>query len=118
MTDMGYRMIMPEKSKGRRSNTISVIRVGVAFNRTMQQTMGIRGDSRIGVFVSEDGFLSFLVLASDDRKGFQLKRNGKSATLHLYSMMLASHCEPGRYSIERRDGGFFVSDCRWKEEAR
>lgn len=26
--------------------------------------------------------------------------------------------EPGKYGIERRDGGFFVTDCRWKEEAR
>ena len=115
---MGYRMILPAKRGGRLTETVSVGRKGIAFNRKIQQKMGIRSDSRIGVFVSEDGFLSFMVLAPDDRKGFPLKRSGPSATLILNSMMLASHCEPGRYGIERRDGGFFVSECRWKEEAR
>lgn len=108
-------MILPEKRGGRLTETVSVGRKSIAFNRKTQQTMGIRSDSRIGVFVSEDGFLSFMVLAPDDRKGFPLKRNGRSGTLLLHSKMLASHCETGRYRIERRDGGFFVSDCKWKE---
>lgn len=111
-------MILSAKREGRLTETISVARKGIAFNRKIQQKMGIRSDSRIGVFVSEDGFLSFMVLAPDDRKGFPLKRSGPSTTLILNSMMPASHCEPGRYGIERRDGGFFVSECRWKEEAR
>lgn len=112
---MGYRMILPAKRGGRLTETVSVGRKSIAFNRKIQQTMGIRSDSRIGVFVSEDGFLSFMVLAPDDRKGFPLKQYSTSASLLLHSKMLASHCEPGRYRIERRDGGFFVSDCKWKE---
>ena len=115
MTDMGYRMILPAKRGGRLTETISVGRKGIAFNRKIQQTMGIRSDSRIGVFVSEDELLSFMVLAPDDRKGFPLRQFRNCGTLHLHSAALASHCEPGRYAIERRDGGFFVTECKWKE---
>ena len=116
---MGYRMILPgNRGVGRTTETFGLDLKGCTFNRKMQQAMGIRNDSRMGIYVSEDGFLSFMVLAPDDPNGFPLRRFGKCCTLHLHSTALVSRCEPGRYRIERRDGGFFVSECKWKEEAR
>lgn len=112
---MGYRMILPGNRGGRSTETFGLDRKGFTFNWKMQQAMGIRNVSRIGIYVSEDGFLAFMVLAPNDMNGFPLRRFGKCSTLHLHSAELASHCEPGRYRIERRDGGFFVTDCKWKE---
>lgn len=112
---MGYRMILPGNRGGRSTETFGADLKGFTFNRKMQQAMGIRSVSRIGIYVSEDGFMAFMVLAPDDLNGFPLRRSGRCGTLYLYSAALASRCEPGRYRIVRRDGGFFVSDCKWKE---
>lgn len=112
---MGYRMILPGNRGGRSTETFGIDRKSLTFNRKMQQAMGMRHDSRIGIYVSEDGFLSFMVLAPDDRNGFPLRRSSRCATLQLHSAALVSCCKPGRYRIVRRDGGFFVTDCRWKE---
>lgn len=114
---MGYRIIRPGTLTERQAEKIGISSRGyLIFNKKIQKTMGIKSDSRMGVYISEDGYLSFMALARDDFNGFPLKRFKKNSSCHLLSRELTAHCQPGRYVIERHDGDIFVSNCKWEDK--
>jgi len=112
-----YRTLNLEPRASRLTETIGVDRRSISFNKAICAKMGIGPDNKLAFLVSDRGFLAINVLGKDSPTGSKLKRYGsKCGTLRLHSAQLIGHIAPGRYRIIGKDGAFWLTDIKYRDE--